>query len=31
VTPDEIITIEDEEDAYGNHTIYLWTTPLNKE
>jgi hypothetical protein len=31
VTPDETITIEDEEDEYGDHTVYLWTTPLNKE
>ena len=31
VKPDKVITIEDEEDDYGNHTIYLWTTPLKKE
>jgi hypothetical protein len=31
VKPDKIITIEDTEDEYGDHTIYLWTTPLNKE
>jgi tRNA/tmRNA/rRNA uracil-C5-methylase (TrmA/RlmC/RlmD family) len=31
VKPDKVITIEDEEDDYGDHTIYLWTTPLNKE
>lgn len=31
VKPDQVITIEDSEDEYGDHTIYLWTTPLNKE
>lgn len=31
VIPDETITIEDTEDEYGDHTIYLWTTPLNRE
>jgi len=31
VKPDKIITIEDEEDDYGDHTVYLWTTPLKKE
>ena len=31
VTPDEVVRIEDTEDAYGNHTVYLWTTPLKKE
>lgn len=31
VRPDEVITVEDPGDTYGNHTIYLWTTPLNKE
>ena len=31
VKPDKVITIEDDEDDYGNHTIYLWTTPLKKE
>jgi len=31
VKPDKVITIEDEEDDYGDHTVYLWTTPLNKE
>ncbi|MCF7975169.1 MAG: class I SAM-dependent methyltransferase [Phycisphaerae bacterium] len=31
VKPDKIVTIEDTEDEYGDHTIYLWTTPLNKE
>ena len=29
VKPDNVITI-DNDDVYGNHTIYLWTTPLNK-
>lgn len=31
VKPDKVITIEDDEDEYGDHTIYLWTTPLKKE
>jgi len=31
VTPDQVITIEDPEDAYGDHTLYLWTTPLKRE
>jgi len=31
VKPDKVITIEDEEDDYGDHTVYLWTTPLKKE
>ncbi len=31
VTPDKVIQIEDDEDTYGDHTIYLWTTPLKKE
>ncbi|KPK36140.1 MAG: hypothetical protein AMJ65_16610 [Phycisphaerae bacterium SG8_4] len=31
VKPDKVVTIEDEEDDYGDHTLYLWTTPLNKE
>jgi len=31
VKPDKVITIKDEEDDYGNHTVYLWTTPLRKE
>ena len=30
VKPDKVITIEDDEDEYGDHTIYLWTTPLKK-
>ncbi|MFC1490373.1 SAM-dependent methyltransferase [Candidatus Latescibacterota bacterium] len=28
VKPDKVITIEDD-GLYGNHTIYLWTAPLN--
>lgn len=31
VTPDEVVHIEDTEDTYGDHTVYLWTTPLKKE
>ena len=31
VKPDKVITIKDKEDEYGDHTIYLWTTPLKKE
>ena len=31
VKPDKIITIKDSEDDYGDHTIYLWTTPLKRE
>jgi tRNA/tmRNA/rRNA uracil-C5-methylase (TrmA/RlmC/RlmD family) len=31
VKPDKVITIKDEKDEYGDHTIYLWTTPLTKE
>lgn len=30
VTPDEVVTVTSE-DTYGEHTIYLWTTPLKKE
>ncbi|MBE0535141.1 MAG: class I SAM-dependent methyltransferase [Phycisphaerae bacterium] len=30
VQPDRVITIEDSDDAYGDHTIYLWTTPLKR-
>jgi ribosomal protein L11 methylase PrmA len=29
--PDKIVTIEDKEDEYSDHTIYLWTTPLKSE
>jgi len=31
VKPDKVVTIPDEKDDYGDHTIYLWTTPLKKE
>ncbi len=31
VKPDKTVIIPDEEDDYGDHTIYLWTTPLKKE
>ena len=31
VKPDKVVTIEDEDDDYGDHTVYLWTTPLKKE
>ena len=31
IKPDKVVTIEDEDDDYGNHTVYLWTTPLKKE
>ncbi len=31
VKPDKVVTIEDEEDDYGDHAVYLWTTPLKKE
>jgi SAM-dependent methyltransferase len=31
VKPDKVVTIQDERDRYGDHTIYLWTTPLKKE
>jgi SAM-dependent methyltransferase len=31
VKPDKVVTIQDEKDDYGDHTIYLWTTPLNKQ
>ena len=31
VTPDKVVTIEDDADAYGDHTVYLWTVPLKKE
>lgn len=30
VTPDKVITVNDEDDEYGDHTIYLWITPLKK-
>ena len=31
VKPDKIVNIPDEKDDYGDHTVYLWTTPLKKE
>ena len=31
VRPDKVVEIKDEEDGYGEHTIYLWTTPLKRE
>jgi len=31
VKPDKVVTISDEKDDYGDHTIYLWTTPLKRE
>lgn len=31
VKPDKVVKILDEEDEYGDHTVYLWTTPLKKE
>ncbi|UCG55935.1 MAG: methyltransferase domain-containing protein [Phycisphaerales bacterium] len=31
VRPDKVVVMSDEEDDYGDHTVYLWTTPLNKE
>lgn len=31
VKPDQVITLDANGDPYGDHTIYLWTTPLKKE
>jgi hypothetical protein len=31
VKPDKVITIPDDRDGYGDHTICIWTTPLKKE
>ena len=31
VKPDKTVIISDEDDDYGDHTIYLWTTPLKKQ
>ncbi|UCE50703.1 MAG: methyltransferase domain-containing protein [Phycisphaerales bacterium] len=31
IKPDKVVTVEDAEDDYGDHTVYLWTTPLKKE
>ena len=30
VEPDQVVRIEDDGDTYGDHTIYLWTTPLKR-
>jgi hypothetical protein len=30
VTPDQVVTVT-AGDSYGEHTVYLWTTPLKKE
>jgi hypothetical protein len=30
VKPDQVVTL-DSSDSYGEHTVYLWTTPLKKE
>ncbi|HRS11877.1 MAG TPA: hypothetical protein P5068_12380 [Sedimentisphaerales bacterium] len=31
VKPDQVVTVEDAEGPYDDHTVFLWTTPLNKE
>lgn len=31
VIPDQVVTVEDAEGPYDDHTVFLWTTPLNKE
>ena len=31
VAPDQVVFIEDKDDPYGDHTLYLWTTPLKLE
>jgi ribosomal protein L11 methylase PrmA len=31
VIPDQIVTVEDDEDPDQTYTLYLWTTPLKKE
>jgi hypothetical protein len=31
IKPDQVITLDSNGDPYGDHTIYLWTTPLKKE
>jgi hypothetical protein len=31
VKPDKTVIIPDEDDDYGDHTIYLWTTPLKRQ
>jgi hypothetical protein len=30
VKPDQVITLDANGDPYGDHTIYLWTTPLKR-
>jgi len=31
IRPDEVVSIEDKDDPYGDHTLFLWTTPLKKK
>ena len=31
VIPDQVVVMEDRYDPYGDHTLYLWTTPLRME
>lgn len=31
VTPDQVVTVKDAEGPYDDHTVFLWTTPLQKE
>jgi len=31
VIPDQVVTVKDAEGPYDDHTVFLWTTPLNKE
>ncbi len=31
VKPDQVVTVKDAEGPYDDHTVFLWTTPLNKE
>jgi len=31
VKPDEVVNVNSDQDEYNEHTIYLWTAPLNKE
>lgn len=31
VKPDKVLRIEDKQDFYGDHTLYLWTAPLKIE
>ena len=30
VIPDQVVVIEDKKDPYGDHALFLWTTPLKK-